>query len=578
MIASSLKVARNQEYLPWLGLVGVCACFILAVIRIHPTNLFALTQDDSLYFSSAKALAQGKGYVLPSFPGTPAATKYPVFYPWILSWVWRWNPSFPSNLTDAIAVTAAFGVAYIIATFLFLRGLKRIGDPAALGVAAFCALHPQVVFFSGCLLSDIPFIAFALAAIVLAERSAQDESSKGKAAAAGILLGLATLTRVLAVPVAAGITLAFGLRRAWRQLVVFAGCLLPFFALLASRVLFSRPAISAIPETGLSSVGWRETWAYYTSYAADWKQGVPNGAVLAEMLKNNTVSFFRAPAEYFVSRSPGVASLIVASLLIVVTLILLKGIVTLTRDFGMTCFHWILSIYLITSVFWNYPQASRFLLLFLPLFAAAFWVEGKRLVQLVYATLIGTRPVAEKFIAAGLTLLIVLVAGWSVRSLAAMWKAATQRSAERASLLPEKREAYDWLARSTAPNAAVLAYEDASLYLYSGHVAVRPITFPTVVAYDDRALANVLEHATDVARAIRAGYWLVSDDDYVFEWREAYLGYTALVRERVEKALPLVYISRYGHVKVYSLDCVARPGNSCLSGIGYLSGQPPGGR
>jgi hypothetical protein len=132
--------------------------FVIAVIRLHPTNFFGYTEDDSIYFSSAKALAEGKGYVLLSFPGTPAATKYPVFYPWILSGVWRWNPAFPANLTGAIGISIAFGLMFLTIAFLSLRRLSGISDGEALLLTAFCAFHPLVLFYSGSVLSDIPFV------------------------------------------------------------------------------------------------------------------------------------------------------------------------------------------------------------------------------------------------------------------------------------------------------------------------------------------------------------------------------------------------------------------------------------
>ena len=103
----------------WLGCVFVFVFYVLSILRLHSTNFFGLTQDDTIYFSSAQALAAGKGYILPSIPGTPAATKYPMLYPWILSWVWRWNPSFLSNLADAVAVTIAFGCAFLTLIFVF---------------------------------------------------------------------------------------------------------------------------------------------------------------------------------------------------------------------------------------------------------------------------------------------------------------------------------------------------------------------------------------------------------------------------------------------------------------------------
>ena len=92
---------RKAGGLVYLGLLLILVAYVVSVIRLHPTNFFGLFEDDSIYFSSAKALAQGQGYVLPSVPGTPPATKYPILYPLILSLVWRWNPSFPANLAGA---------------------------------------------------------------------------------------------------------------------------------------------------------------------------------------------------------------------------------------------------------------------------------------------------------------------------------------------------------------------------------------------------------------------------------------------------------------------------------------------
>ena len=100
------------RFLPWIALSAIILIYLCLVIRLHPTNFFGLSEDDTLYFSSAKSIAEGHGYILPSVPGTPPAAKYPILYPWILSWVWRWNPSFPANLSSAVALNLGFGAAY----------------------------------------------------------------------------------------------------------------------------------------------------------------------------------------------------------------------------------------------------------------------------------------------------------------------------------------------------------------------------------------------------------------------------------------------------------------------------------
>ena len=564
-----------RRCLSWLVLFAILASFVIAVVRLHPSNFFGLTEDDSIYFSSAKALAEGKGYVLESFPGTPAATKYPVFYPWMLSWVWRWNPSFPANLRDAIAVTMAFGVLYVTAAFLFLRRLKGLNQAEALLLTAFCALHPLVIFYSGQLLADIPFAALALAAIVLAESALESEARPSLAAFCGLVTGLAILTRVLGVPVAAGIAAAFVLRRAWRQLAVFCGCVAPFFGALAWRVIFSRPSTSPASGAAASSPGWIQTWAYYTNYLNVWKEGVPNAAVFAAMLKNSVLLFLRAPAEYFVPRSPTENAFTAAILIALVSLLILRGVLRFSRDRGSRSILWILLFYILIALSWNFPQATRFLIPFLPLFAAGLWVEGRNIFRLAHAALTSPAPVAEKLVASALGIVVVVfICIVSVNYAGGMRNVASDRSKQRGILLPEKREAYDWLTRSTDPNARVVAYEDASLFLYSGREAIRPLTFSTAVSYEQWRLTSAVDHITDVAQAVGADYWVVSDDDYIFEWRDGHLAYEARMKQ-LEEVLPLVYSSQSGHVRIYSLGCIQHPeDSSCESAKGVLFPVP----
>ena len=48
-----------------LVLLSIAIIYVVSIVRIHPTYLFGLTEDDGIYLSSAKALAEGKGYILP---------------------------------------------------------------------------------------------------------------------------------------------------------------------------------------------------------------------------------------------------------------------------------------------------------------------------------------------------------------------------------------------------------------------------------------------------------------------------------------------------------------------------------
>jgi hypothetical protein len=53
----------------WYMVLGVCGNY----------------HDDAIYVSTAKAIAQGKGYRLVNLLSTPVQTKYPFLYPLILA-------------------------------------------------------------------------------------------------------------------------------------------------------------------------------------------------------------------------------------------------------------------------------------------------------------------------------------------------------------------------------------------------------------------------------------------------------------------------------------------------------------
>ena len=549
---NSACVATWRKFGTWISLACIVAAFVLAVVRLHPTNFFGYTEDDSIYFSSAKGLAEGKGYVLASFPGTPAATKYPIFYPWLLSWVWRWNPLFPANLTDAIAISVAFGAIYIVAAYFFLRRFKGIGEIEALILTAFCALHPVFVFYSSSVLSDIPFAAFVLCAMLLAERSTLPSASNRMAFACGALVGLAILIRAFGVPVAVGIVIASALRRAWRPLMIFCAAVAPFFALLCWQTVFPHVAISPVSGAAASSLGWTHTWAYYTSYLNDWKQGVPNIAIFLAVLKNNFFLLLSAPASYFISPEMGGDSIATRAIALTLTTGAVAGIL---RKQIFRPVYSVLPFYVLLILLWNYGQAVRFLLPFLPLFAAGIWLEGKHAVRMVRTSLAARGRWPEKIVASALGVTILLLTLAVAQNYVGGVRAfCSKLSARRASLLEEKREAYRWLSRSTGSDARVVAYEDASLYLYTNRASTRPFTFATVEFFDPPQLERDIVHITDVSKAVGAEYWVSSEDDYDMEWSGAFRKAHAQMK-KLEEVWPVGFASQNNRVRVYRLGC-----------------------
>ena len=162
----SYRTLRNAAIL-----ACICGAYLFNVQRWHPEIFFGRFHDDSLYFSSAKALSQGQGYVIASFPGTPPQTKYPIVLPWLLSWIWKWNPAFPENLKPATWVIESFGIWALIASFLLLKKLPGVGEKPALFLTGLLAFQPIFLRMSGLLMADVPFMALMLTALLLADRA-----------------------------------------------------------------------------------------------------------------------------------------------------------------------------------------------------------------------------------------------------------------------------------------------------------------------------------------------------------------------------------------------------------------------
>jgi hypothetical protein len=561
----------QRRALAWMILIAIFSAYVISVIRLHPTNIFGQSEDDAIYFSSAQALAQGRGYILPSIPGTPSATKYPILYPLILSAVWRLNPSFPGNLVSAIAVTVAFGTWFLTAVFFFFRSFKTLSDAECLVLTAFCALHPLVIFYSGSILSDIPFAALALTAMVLADHVMQEGSETPYVVLCAVLAGLSTLMRLFGLPIVAGIIVAAIARQTWRPLLVFIASISPFVLIVAWRVFHPVTSVAPVSGAAVETLGWAHTWAYYTSYWTMWKISVPNIHIFWAMLQNNLLLTLSGPANFFLAPTFVHNTLLGRATVAVIGLVTVAGIVRHGKLRGWSAVHFSLPFYLVVVLLWNYADANnRYLLPYWPLFAAGLWLELRHLLKLLAAELSAARAALNKAVIVMLGgLVLALTCAIAVNYLSGTRELMRQQGEKRASLLKGKKAAYDWLAKNAAPNARVIAYEDPSVYLYSGRMAMRPIFFSTAEQFDPTHLAQALAHMRDVPQAVGAVYWIASADDFQNEWPSAAAGAREFTNDLSGQA-PMVYNNPDHNVCIYSVQCLQRKPLGCQQGVAQL--------
>jgi len=539
----------------WLGLLLIFALYTALVWSLTPTNYFGLAEDDSLYFSSGKALASGQGYLLSSLPGSPQATKYPALYPWLMSWVWRASPSFPQNLKIAIGFNVVCGFVFLGIAFVFLRTIPGLTDAESLVITALCATHPMVLFHSANVLPEIPFAAFTLGAIVLVTRAPSTADGKFEYAASGVLSGLSLMTRTLGIPIAAGLFLATLARSGWRRSIYFTTGVLPFAGFSFWRSLRATPA--SIPDAAPACANVvRTSWLYYTSYLGFWRADVLHGSGLLHVLKQNTLLLLLQPGAYLVDPHTVRPEALAFAPAVILSVAAIRGLARRVGGGKWQPVHFALVLYAIPLLIWDYPVMERFLLLFLPLFMAGVWLEGKSLVRRIIADLVRTRPVgpgrqtgAAVFLAVAL-LSLAFSLGHSYWREAAMLR---KTSAVRQKLLVDKQQAYSWLAANTSPQTRVLAYEDAAVYLYAHRQAIRPVIFsPAGIVRPERLNAE-LACMTAVADATGATYYLISEDDFGFEWEPA----ITLGRKReteLAAALIPIFRSATGRVQLYRLQ------------------------
>jgi hypothetical protein len=208
--------ALGRRFSRWVGggvliiaLVGLTAGYI-TLLRAPAAGTF---HDDGIYLVTAKALAEDQGYRIVSLPGEPPQTKYPILFPWLLSLVWRLDPSFPANLPWLRLVPLLATLAWLCLSWPLLRRLGASTAQAS-AIVLLTAISPWVAFLSTALMSETVFALFLTAGLLMITRACQENGRRIDPFIAGFLFGAAALTRIAGIaPAAAAVAVFLGARR-----------------------------------------------------------------------------------------------------------------------------------------------------------------------------------------------------------------------------------------------------------------------------------------------------------------------------------------------------------------------------
>lgn len=454
--------------------------------------------DDALYFVSGKSLLDGNGYRILSLPGEPPQTKYPPGYPALLAAAWSDGATFPTNLARAVWLQWRMLPVTLLLMMLYWRRIG-LGPRWQWGLAALHGLNPYILFLSAMLMSEMPFTALILAALVALDVS----ESKGLkwAAIAGVLAGIAFLFRTIGVAMLVTTPLLFLLRKKCGHAAVFAAAMAP------AVVGWSLWAGMHLPsETDVITL-------YYTNYAGyHWMNFHWNEAHLF-LWKNVDSLLF------------GIGTLILPHVIDSGLLKILAEVLALGSLIGCwriakerpATWHYIGFgvVFLGMLLAWSFPPNERFVIPLAPLLLAGFVREVQGLVDSIrkgFTHKDSSQRSAARVMAA--------VAGTILVSCLALQIVTTFR------LLPEmmqtygkqqlkNKPGYEWSKQNLPVDAKVLAEKDTSFYLYTGRKAASLIV-PTIHLYRDDRKAQVAAYSDAVGYAKRHGlnYIYLTDDDF----------------------------------------------------------------
>jgi hypothetical protein len=439
-----------------------------AVFLWHHSDLprFGDLHDDSIYYVSAKSLADGGGYRVESLPGEPSQTKYPPLYPLLLSLAWHMDPQFPHNLPIAAWISwLALPAILIQLPWVFPR--LGITDWRAWMLMALVAVNPYMLVFSSTLVSELSYTALMLAAMLLTERA-----TRASAVAAGAVAGLAYLTRSAGIVFLVAGPLYLWMRHKRREAVLLASAMLPF---VVGWTVWTR--LHQVPTSDPALIYYTDYFRYelYSISIRDlplfiWRNvdGLLLG--LGSLVLPNVVSSF-----------------VLKTVAQVIAIAMIAGVVRMVRR-GQGHLYALVALGSCAQLLvWHFPPNERFVLPLLPLALAGLMTEMEHLAWMLRKGL-QHRDAGQRVVAAGMLLAVgsVLVGTVGLQAYVDRILLPEQDTAHRLANA-ERAATYDWIRTRLPQDALLLSSEDGLVYLNTGRHAMRRTLPPPYWYREDHA-------------------------------------------------------------------------------------------
>jgi hypothetical protein len=453
--------------------------------------------DDSIYWVSAKSMAEGHGYRIASLPGEPYQTKYPPLYSALLAGIWKIHPDFPSNLPLAMLLAWLLLPVYLAAVWAFLRQYGFSWREQCILVLV-AGLSPVAAVFSISLMPELLFTALLLASVLLAERSLPADAPRWMPILAGLCGALAYLTKSAAGPLLLTAPLYFVWRKQFTKGALFFASMSPA---VAGWQWFTARHLSH---------SWDLVTLYYTNYLGFQIYNVPLRD-LPLVVWHNLDGFLLGVGKLLTFDVPfgwKPFERVVAVAAIAGSVRLAKRTRKLQYPLAALGFSAILLV-------WHYEPDQRFVFPLYPLLLAGLWTELANVARALRAA--WRKPAISERVAAcvGSALLAAFAMFVAYTTVAGLFQFLPDLFASYRDALEARRPAYQWIANNAPLQANVFAYDDPMVYLYTGRRSCNmPIPPKFYYHHDDAGIDKLLHSIPDFAQQYQLSYLLLTPDDF----------------------------------------------------------------
>lgn len=464
----------ERTHARWLVLVLVAAA-VLYLCNSRP-DVVGTFHDDGVYVATAKALATGQSYKIISLPNPVDQTKYPIFYPYVLSLIWKMYPSFPKNVLLMKILSIVCGLSFLLVVYFYLVRFNYASPTLALTVVAITAFTPWVLYLSTMVLSEMPYALLSTLGLYFVELNERRARRPSLIILAALFAALAYLTRTVGSSLILSVLLFLLYRRKWTSAAFF----------------FTATALMLAPWfvwTAMSSLNNdTQLYLYYVSYPR-WAFQHVNGGFSAVLLNvwiknliycatviagfvNPLLMYVPLPTEFEIRSGP-------ASLLAMICLLFVVGVfVVLIRRLGYRpkALHVYLAMYLGVVLLWPWPP-SRFLAPIVPFALLYSLLLIQSLTKFLSRRWLGHKEHLMRLV---MTIIVAtsLLLNWSIDVVSLRDTFTYDLTFPPAIPNPGIKwkinlEMFKWVRENIPANAIVAADYDPMIYLYTQRKAIR---------------------------------------------------------------------------------------------------------